>query len=370
MLSLAALAGCGGDDEESNTAAQETSPAPTTQATEPETETTAEGPVRADGDPEVSTYASGLDAPWELAFLPDGRALVTERAGNVKIVSKDRKLTDAGSVEVEAFGESGLLGLALDPDFEDNDRVYLYRTTGYGNEVSRYPSTAGSLTEDEVVVDGIEAGSIHDGGRIRFGPDDTLYVSTGDAGNATLAQDDDSLNGKILRWRLRAAAATPRSSPRPPQRPGLRLGRRALTGCSTTEFGPDSDDEVNVIRKGSQLRLARRAGRERAATASPRPSPSTRSDRTVGRNVRAHRGSAWSGDYLFGASWASRSAACACRRTARGRDEALFEGELGRMRTVVEGPDGALYALTNNTDGRGSPQQGDDRVIRIVPPRG
>lgn len=362
LLAAIALGGCGGgDDDDAST------PAPAPERTEAATT-----PERGD-EPQVETAASGLEAPWELAFLPDGRALLTERPGRVRLLSSRLELRDepAAEVEVAQIGEGGLLGLAVDPQFVRNHFVYLYRTTESGNEVLRYRFEGNRLREDAKILDGLQAASIHDGGRLRFGPDGLLYVTTGEAGNPPLAQDRDSLNGKILALRgFRGSSARPEI---------VSLGHRNVQGLDweprtgrlvITEFGPDSDDEVNVIRKGGNYGWPDAQGDEGAPDfVEPVVNYEDVIAPSGGTFVR-EEGSAWTGSFIFGnlvGEQIRRVKLDGDRATA---NEALFEGDFGRVRTVVEGPDGALYALTNNTDGRGSPRDGDDRVLRIVPPAG
>ena len=141
----------------------------------------------------------------------------------------------------------------------------------------------------------------------------------------------------------------------------------APTGCASTEFGPDSDDEVNLIREGGNYGWPDAQGDEGAPEfEEPRRELRGR-DRAVGRHVRDRAGLGL--DRRLPVRRAARRAAPPRDGRRQRRDEALFEGDFGRLRTVIEGPDGALYVLTNNTDGRGSPREGDDRVVRIVPPR-
>src|SRR5687767_15349688 len=145
---------------------------------------------------QVEVVAEGLEVPWEIAWLPDGRALVTERPGRVRFLDGPV----VAEVPVSALGEGGLMGLALDPEFETRPFVYLYFTTAEGLRLERWRLEDDRLTREASLLDGvIEAGAIHDSGRIAFGPDRALYVATGDAGNGDLAQDPDSLNGKYLR---------------------------------------------------------------------------------------------------------------------------------------------------------------------------
>src|SRR3954468_3764725 len=187
LVLTVALSACGGGSGDNKSAS---TPAPT--ATTPATTTTDEQALaRNPGGPKVTTVATGLEVPWEIGFLPDGRALITERPGRVRLLLPDGTLSprSVADVDVVADGEGGLLGLAVDPEFARNSFVYLYRTTERGNEVARYRLDGTRLREQAVVAQDIPAGQIHDGGRIRFGPDRKLYISTGEAGDGTRAQD-------------------------------------------------------------------------------------------------------------------------------------------------------------------------------------
>ena len=202
----------------------------------------------------------------------------------------------------------------------------------------------------------------------RQGPDGLLYVSTGEAGNPDLAQDDSSLNGKFLRLRdFRAAGGEPDV---------IDKGHRNVQGFDwdsdgrlfATEFGDDSDDEVNLIREGRNYGWPEREGTEGGGGFTAALVGFEEVIAPSGGTIVSQPGSAWTGDFIFGALVGEQIRRVELDGGRAGEDEALFEGELGRVRTVVEGPDGALYALTNNTDGRGSPREGDDRLVRIVPP--
>jgi glucose/arabinose dehydrogenase len=331
--------------------------------------------ARAEGDARVETVATGLETPWEIAFLPDGRALITERPGRVRLLGRDGELRPApvAEVDVAAVGEAGLLGLAIDPDFEVNGFVYLYRTVDDGNEISRYRLDGERLEEQEVVVDGIEAATIHDAGRIHFGPDDRLYIPTGDAAQDTLAQDRVSLNGKFLRMELgdlRGGGGRPEVfslGHRNPQGFDWRPGNGALVA---SEHGAAGNDEVNVIRQGANYGWPEAEGEDHGEF----EAPATVYEEAIapsGASFVSRPGSAWSGDFLVAALVGEQIRRLGIDASGRvTRDEAMFEGDFGRLRTVVEGPDGALYVLTSNRDGRGSPRDGDDRVLRIVPPAG
>ena len=365
LVAVLAGAGCGDSDE-----GAERAPAPAperTTATAPRDDP----PERARGAPRVTAVATGLEAPWEIAFLPDGRALLTERPGRVRLLSRDLTLREdpVAEIEVSAIGESGLLGLAVDPRFERNRFVYLYRTTASGNEVLRLRLEGDRLEEDGVILDGLEAGPIHDGGRIHFGPDGLLYVATGEAGNSQLAPDRDSLNGKLLLLRdFRGEGGRAEV---------ISLGHRNVQGFDwqprtgrlfATEFGPDANDEINLIRRGRNYGWPEVQGDDGA----PRFVPALVDYEDViapsGATFVSEPGSAWTGGFLLAALRGEQLRLVRLDGDEVSGDEPLFEGRYGRLRTVVEGPDGAIYALTNNTDGRGSPRAGDDRVLRIVPP--
>lgn len=327
--------------------------------------------MRSPGAPRVTTVAAGLEAPWEVAFLPDGRALVTERPGRVRLLSRRLELRDEpiAEIDVEAVGESGLLGLAVDPRFERNHFVYLYRTTADGNEVVRFRLEGDRLEEEATILDGLQAAPIHDGGRIHFGPDGLLYVSTGEAGNGALAQDRNSLNGKLLRLRdFRGDGGRPDV---------ISLGHRNVQGFDwqpgsarlfATEFGPDSHDELNLIRRGVNYGWPEAQGDAGAPRFRPALVDYVDVIAPSGATFVSQPGSAWTGAFLIAALRGEQLRLVTLDGDRVTGDEPLFEGRFGRLRTVVEGPDGAIYALTNNTDGRGTPREGDDRILRIVPP--
>jgi glucose/arabinose dehydrogenase len=371
LVAALALASCGGDDE------REAPPPVETQATSEEPPARGREQnrelARTRGEPEVRTWVSDLDVPWELAFMPDGRALVTLRGGEVRVISRQGQLEPgtAARIQVSTLSEDGLLGMALDPSCERNGLVYIYRTVESGNEVVRYRFANDRLREERVLVRGIAAAAIHDGGRMRFGPDGRLYFSTGDAGESELAQAPGSLNGKMLRLsrsQYRGEGGRPEVftlGHRNPQGFDWQPDTDLMVG---NEHGESANDEVNVLRRGGNYGWPEiEGGEERDGLISP----ATYYEQTLapsGATFVKLPGSAWTGDYLIGALAGEQIRRVGFDGDRVTTDEALFEGEYGRIRTVVEGPDGALYALTNNRDGRGSPQEGDDRILRIVPP--
>jgi glucose/arabinose dehydrogenase len=323
------LAGCGSGEE------QQSPPAPER------------------GGIEVEVVAEGLEVPWEIAWLPDGRALLTERPGRIRFLDGDV----LAEVDVSAEGEGGLMGLALDPEFETQPFVYLYFTTAEGLQLERWRFEDDRLEREASLIDGvIEAGPIHDSGRIAFGPDRALYVATGDAGNGDLAQDPDSLNGKYLRLTdYRGGAVRPEI---------LSVGHRNPQGFDwqpdtarlfSTEHGPVGLDEVNEIREGENYGWPVVTGSDHGDFTAPL--------KVYDPSVAPSGATFWNGEFVFATL---RGEALHRLDLDTGEDEVLLEGEYGRLRTVRVGPDGALYVLTSNRDGRGSPEDADDRVVRMT----
>ena len=141
--------------------------------------------------------ADNLNIPWAMDFLPNNTMIFTQRGGNVSLLI-DNGVVNIGNINVTANGESGLLGIAVDPQFSQNNYIYLFYTSNNGNRVSRFVLND-QLQNETVLIDGIPSGTIHNGGRIKFGPDGKLFITTGDANNRTSSQDLNSLSGKVLR---------------------------------------------------------------------------------------------------------------------------------------------------------------------------
>jgi glucose/arabinose dehydrogenase len=330
----------------------------------------------------VETVATGLEIPWEIAFLPHGRALVTERPGRVRLLTRKGRLRHkpVARVPVSAVGEGGLLGLALDPAFARNRFVYLYFTTESGMRLERRQWSHGRLVDSVSLLDGILSGRVHDSGRIAFGPDRRLYVSTGDAGEPALAQDPASLNGKFLalepsqyRGPGPATPAVLAGGLRNPQgfdwEPGT--GRLIATDHGPSGFdGPEGYDEVDEIVPGGNYGWPEVIGYDTGGGLFTAPlrvwfAPIAPS----GATFVTRRGSRWTGDYLVATLRGKTLRRLELRDGRVVRDEPLLFGRYGRLRTVVEGPGGWLYLLTSNRDDRGSPIKADDRVLRLRPPR-
>ena len=322
--------------------------------------------VQPAGDPTV--VASGLDAPWSVVRLENGSALISERdTALVKELTAGGELREAGTISgVQPGGEGGLLGIEAVED-EDGVWLYAYFTAASDNRIVRMPieGDAGALRlgAASVILSGIAKAGNHNGGRIKFGPDGMLYATTGDAGTSSRSQDPASLNGKILR--MQPDGSAPADNPTPGSLV-YSLGHRNPQGLAwdsagqlwAAEFGQNTWDELNVIQPGHNYgwpEVEGAAGVEgfddpvyQWSTSEASPSGLAYIDNTF--FLAALRGrTLWAiyptGDRVDAVAW--------------------FTGEFGRMRDAVPGPDGTLWVLTNNTDGRGSPAPDDDKLLEV-----
>ena len=325
--------------------------------------------------PRIDVVATGLEVPWALAFAPDGALYFTERPGRLRVI-RDGRLdpTPLTTLTVAATGEGGLMGLALDPAFGANGRLYVcYTAARLGRLVNRVTTLivrGRGATPERTLLDEIPGASFHDGCRLKFGPDGKLYVTTGDAGSVRLAQRPESPAGKILR--LNADGSVPSDNPLDSS-PVYSLGHRNVQGIAwdsgrrlfASEHGPSGaasgHDEINLIRPGGNYGWPDVFGK----AGDPRyVDPVIES----GKETWAPSGVAILDDHLY-------VAALRVRRLLRMRVPAQgsvadmgawLVGTHGRLRDVVVGPDGALYVTTSNRDGRGSPQADDDRILRLA----
>ena len=323
------------------------------------------------GPPTETVIATGLDVPWDVAFVPGGRAYLTENnTGRVLLREADAAIREVHRFAVDASGEGGLLGLEASPTFGSDGLLYAYLTSATDNRVVRF-TPGGAVTP---ILTGISKAAAHDAGRIAFGPDGMLYVATGDAGVSTRSQDPTSLNGKVLR--VRPDGTVPADNPRAGS-PVYALGLRDPQGLAwdrsgrlyATEFGPDRDDEVNVIVPNGNYgwpAVTGRAGDPRFVDPIVVRQPAVAS--WSGAEIVAGGVQAWDGDLLVAALRGTRLYRfdLALDGTVVGSGEELWTGRYGRLRHVEQAPDGSLWVLTSNRDGRGNPVAADDRIIRVA----
>lgn len=318
--------------------------------------------VRASG-----VVADRLTAPWGMAFLPDGSALVTERdSAVVKRVRPNGRTTTVGRVRGVAHGgEGGLLGIAI-PAGPNPKAIYVYATTARDNRVLRIGWDGSKLGRQQAIFTGIPKSSIHNGGRLLLGPNDTMFIATGDAANPELSQNRRSLAGKILRITLdgKAAAGNPFG-----KSPVYSMGHRNVQGLAldragrlwASEFGAREVDEVNLIRPGGNYGWPKYEG---AGNDPAYVDPAVEWSPT---STASPSGMAVLADNAYVASLRGRVLwRVPLRGDRAGKPVAVDLGNLGRLRDVQVAPDGSLWLMTNNTDGRGSPGTRDDRILRLV----
>lgn len=359
--------------------------------------------------PEPEVVATGLEVPWDLAFLPDGRVLVVERRGVIRqIVGGELREEPWATVPVEAVAEAGLLGIAVDPDFGRTGHVYVVATsvdrtlsgrigralaglvgdrdaTAWTNRIVRLTDADGRGTEPTVVAAGLDAGPVHAGGGLRFGPDGRLYVGIGEGGVPARASDPESDGGKIHVVDVRGGGAPEvfASGFRNPQ--GLAFhpsaGRLLVSDHGPTGTPADGyrtgHDELNRVERGASYGWPTVAGRWRGDGVPGRAPLAewTPSLAAGGLEVVDDPGSAWHGDVLLASLVQGRlvrlsmdsgearpdSLSVACSTN-------LYTGRFGRLRAVRQAPDGSIWFTTSNRDQRGVPRDGDDRLLRFVPP--
>ncbi len=334
----------------------------------------------------VETVADNLAIPWSIDWFPNGDIIFTERNGNLRVI-ENGKLQNIPLLSLSVAGvEGGMLGVAVDPDYSENNFIYLYYTyneflSATQNRLVRYHYSEGILTESKILLDGIPGGPVHDGGRIQFGPDGKLYVTTGDAGEPNLSQDLNSLAGKILR--INSDGTVPEDNPWE-NSPVYSIGHRNSQGIDwdndgnliATDHGPSgwrgsAHDEINLITPGSNHGWPYVIG-DGTGQGLQSPILHTGDDTWApsgGEFYEGSRISQWTGKYFVATLRGSHlhMVDFDLQNNKVISNERLFQDDFGRLRDVQTGPDGYLYILTSNQDGRGFPNSGDDKILRIVP---
>lgn len=328
----------------------------------------------------VEVFVKNLQVPWGMAFLPNGDFLFVERNGQINLKKQfepDYNTIMFRSVQVS---EGGLLGLAVDPDFENNHYIFIYETVPGYNQVVRLIYENDVLSQDQILLTGIPAANNHDGGALRFGPDGFLYLGTGDATIPTLAQDTSSLAGKILRLDRDGNAA--------PGNPfNNRIwswGHRNVQGFDwnengkmiATEHGPTSEfgwcchDEINLIEPGKNYGWPIAMGGTESDSLTP---AIYQTDFEVWAPsgcvfIKGNEWGSWQNDFIFGALKAERLVhfdISSDGTTANNRQDTLV-GAYQRLRNIIQAPDGSLLFSSSNI-GTASPPPlaGDDKIYRL-----
>ncbi|HJP90611.1 MAG TPA: PQQ-dependent sugar dehydrogenase [Pyrinomonadaceae bacterium] len=337
----------------------------------------------------IEKVIGGLEVPWSIVWAPDGRMIFTERPGRVRVFETGTLNPKPLFVvpDIERSGESGLMSVALHPQFSTNHFIYLsyaYSGDGVRVRVVRYREAPEGFVDRKVIIEDLPAAQFHAGCRVRFGPDGKLYITTGDATRRELAQKLDSLAGKTLR--LNDDGTVPQDNPFVGQQnarpeiwtyghrnsqgmdwqPGSNLMFQTEHGPSGFD-GPEGGDEVNIVEKGKNYgwpiihHTQTRAGLESPLLEyTPACAPAS------GMFYRDSAFPKFNGNFFFGCLRGERLIRVMLDgRKVLGQEDLVKD--YGRIRDVAEGPDGYLYFSTSNRDGRGRPAPDDDRILRIVP---
>jgi glucose/arabinose dehydrogenase len=363
VLAVLLVAGCSGADP--NPTGTVSAPVVSTSPGTSASSTSEPSPSSTTSSPATATIAQDLDVPWGLAFLPDGSALVTLRdEARLLQVRAGQPPTVLGTVPgVRPDGEGGLLGVAVSPDFSTDQSIFVYFTAESDNRVVRLTFADGKATQPTVVLRGIPKAGNHNGGRLAFGPDGFLYVTTGDAGDTDRSQDKTALGGKILRVTKdgKAAPGNPFSGS-----PVWSYGHRNVQGIAwapdgrmfASEFGQNTWDELNLIVPGRNYGwpvVEGRAGRSGFTD----PLVQWATDDASPSGIAVADGAVWMAALKGQSLWR-----IPLTSNGIGDPERLLRGEYGRLRDAVAAPDGRLWVLTSNTF-RGTPAADDDRVVAL-----
>lgn len=330
----------------------------------------------------VDIIADHLYVPWAIAFSEDGQLFFTERSGTIRMM-KDGILQPQPLITFTSpflsRGEGGLLGITLDPDFLQNHFMYVMYTYIEGsqifNRVIRLVVQNNEAMIDKILIDSIPGGAIHNGGRLKIGPDRKLYITTGDAGNAMLAQDITNTAGKVLRIELDGQIPTDNPFAKSPiycfgNRNPQGLAWNSNSIMYESEHGQEAHDEINIIRSGGNYGWPLVQGDED-------------SDKMLFQKPLLHSGTttwapsgiafinqgSWQGKLLVANLRGEQLLAISLNQNGTGveRIESWLWNQYGRLREVIQAKDGSIYLTTSNRDGRGEVDSSDDKILRLIP---
>ena len=324
--------------------------------------------------PGVQVLAQNLEVPWAVDIAPDGSVFFTERTGKIREILPNGTLLSepVAYINAEVNGEAGLLGLVLDPGFSSNHMMYIYHTYSNGtsvfNKVLALTEKNHKIVASKVILDGIPASDSNDGGRMKFGPDGKLYISTGDAGQPDLAQNAKSLAGKILR--INSDGSIPADNPFEGS-PVYSYGHRNIEGLAwdpstkelyASEHGDVGNDEINLIKPGKNygwpIEQCDAVRFEKPLLCfNPALAPS-------GMVFASSNALGYKGSLII---TTLRGEQLRQIDLHAGVQDTILTG-FGRLRDVTEGQDGSLYVLTSDKDGRAIPSPGDDKVLKLTKP--
>ncbi|MBC8061689.1 MAG: PQQ-dependent sugar dehydrogenase [Clostridiaceae bacterium] len=331
---------------------------------------------------EIQIIAKNLYVPWAIAISDKGKLYFTERSGAIRII-EDGKLQPQPLITFRSpfvsKGEGGLMGIDLDLNYSQNHYMYVMHSYAEGNgiynRVVRLIENNNRASIDRVLLDKIPGGLIHNGGRLKIGPDQKLYITTGDAGNSALAQDPTSTAGKILRIEL--DGRVPKDNPII-NSPVYSLGHRNPQGLAwnsinvlyASEHGQSAHDEINIIQPGANYGWPLVQGNEDSTEVKiQKPLIHSGEDTWAPSGIDFANQGPWKGQLLVAALRGQQLLTMSLNGKGRivKKVDLWLKNQYGRFREVIQGKDGSIYLTTSNRDGRGNPDITDDKIIRLLP---
>ena len=331
---------------------------------------------------EIEVIAENLYVPWAIDISDEGDLYFTERSGSIRVI-ENGKLNPQPLITLRTpfinQGEGGLMGIALDPNFSQNNYLYVMHSYTEDNQiynrVIRLVKNDNMASIDRVLLDKIPGGQIHNGGRIKIGPDQNLYITTGDAGNSALSQDTTSTAGKILRIQL--DGSIPEDNPII-NSPIYSLGHRNPQGLAwnsknvlyASDHGQSAHDEINIIKPGANYGWPLVQGDEESSVvATQKPLIHSGEETWAPSGIAFVTQGPWQDNLLVANLRGQQLLDISLNGngTSVKNIEFWLKNEYGRLREVIQSKDGSIYITTSNRDGRGNPDLTDDRIIRLIP---